>query len=185
VAATHTITFKQTQPDFVPLALVKQHLKIDHGDEDTYLEGVRDAAIREAEGYLGTFILQRAVKVALDKAVDVVPLEYGPVLDAEAYTVVAKLDGGGTQDLAADFTYLEPYGETEGLYYTGQGYPTLADDPEALTVSYDAGLELAALPGAIRQAILLLAGDLYEYRTDRKAINATRAKDLLRPYRKW
>jgi hypothetical protein len=67
----------------------------------------------------------------------------------------------------------------------GDGYPSLKDDPSALVIQYGAGMNLGDLPSAVKQAILLMVGDLYEYRVDRKSLNNTRAKDLMRPHRNW
>lgn len=180
-----TISILEIQPEFVSLAQVKDHLKIDGDFENAYLEGLRDSAIREAEDYLNMFILHRDVVLGVDQAVNSIPLKFGPILDPETFTVQVQPEPGSPFPATDDFRYVQPWGQIPKFLYLGDGFPVLKSDPFAIQVTYRAGLALEDLPGPVFQAIMLMIGDLYEYRIDRKSLNNTRAKDLLRPHRNW
>lgn len=70
----------------------------------------------------------------------------------------------------------------------GKSWPTAASGmPNAVTIEYKAGFGAAAssIPKEIKQAILLMVGDMYENRQDRPDNLPRASKSLLKPYSRF
>lgn len=181
----HQIAFSQDpQPGFITLSEAKDHLKaFDH--EDDLIQSYLDAAIGAAEDYLGSFILHRDVVIQSSELAIITPVYHGPVIDGD-FTVSVTPQTGADQDISSDFELINPWGRDASFVYQGDGlsYPLKSNSSKAVRISYKAGVKTAGdLPDQFKTAILLILSDFYEYRSDRAAINNTRAMALLRPHR--
>lgn len=185
MALVHSISIKDAQPDFFNLADLKNHLKVDFSEDDFLIESYLAAAIESAENYMGSFIKHRDVIVGSAELALFTPAYYGPVIDG---VFVAQYTDSNdlTQTITDDFKLVQPWGSDPGFQYVGtDGISDLKDALDALRFSYSAGIkDAASLPPVFQQAIYLLVSEMYEYRTDRAAINNTRAHSLLRPYKR-
>lgn len=171
-------------PSVTPVSLteIKAHCRVDGSDDDTTLQIYLDAAVAHldgAEGILGRCLVTQTWDYNLD-AFDgdiVVPLP-----DLQSVTSVTYVDSAGaTQTVsAADYTVAGQ------RIVPDTSWPVAGDVPNAVTVRFVAGYGLAAaVPAAIKAAILLYVGDLYANREGSGEFGNMAARALLMPYKKW
>lgn len=177
------VSFADQQPEFISLEEAKAHLKTEDSTyEDALVEGLIDAAIADAENYMGKFIKQRNVTVQFKSFPDVYEISRGPYLSD---LVVNYLDAvGGSQPLADVYQFANVDGMGEVFFQgTMDPLPVVSDRWNAVTFTYTAGMTSQKFPADMKAAVKLIIAELYEYRTDRKEVNMTRAYSLLRPYK--
>ena len=145
---------------------VKAHLRVDHADEDALISGLIDAAAAHLDGYGG--ILGRAL-VTQTWAVDFptftnrmdVPL--GPIQSA----TIQYYDSLNAQQTLATSVYAvlsDGLGPYVTLKYNQQWPQTYTRD-DAVRITWVAGYgTAAAVPAAIRSAMLLLIAHWYDNR---------------------
>lgn len=204
-------------PAAEPLTLdeCRQHLRVeayeaDDSDsdslgahpDDVLIMAMQAAAREHCENFLGLALSTRTLEIALDSFPTVaadgttaVVLPMGPVREAEIRT------GEPTSDTdEADFI-LDPDAYVLDLYRSPQrlvpvsGWPSMTAATNAIKVQYVAGYAIASddddegepLPAALRAALLLVLGHLYEHREDaaEKALASIPlgAEALMRPLR--
>lgn len=182
------------QPAAEPIDIVtaRSHLRLDasgspptHPDDDLLTQVYIPAAREACENYLGRALAPQTLELSLSRfpggfvAGGLLPIEQwalprdielpmGPLLVVESVTYV---DGDGATQTFADYnvdTYAEP-GRIRLV--AGANWPTTQDAPNAVIVRYQAGYstpgaspEDVQLPHAIRVAILLTLGHMYENR---------------------
>lgn len=175
------ITAPTVQP--ITLATAKEHLRVDHTDDDDLITALIVAAVSHVDGRdgvlgralvsqtweirldefpCGELTRERGIRVPLPPLIEVVSVKYVDsdgvlqTLSSSAYQVVA---GGFGQALI-----VEAYGET---------WPSTRDEPDAVRVQFTAGYVAPVdsppvagegVPGAILSAIKLMIGHLYESR---------------------
>lgn len=184
------------QPDVEPVTLTeaKAHLRVTASDDDTYISSLIKVARERAEDYTGRLIVSRAVTYTLDSFPVEVVLPHPPV---QSLTSIQYVDGdGATQsftDTQTDFSN-DFYPLVKPAY--NESWPSTRAQYGAVTITYVAGYGSSAdspdtssqIPEAIRQAILLMVGTMYEYREElvtganTQQIDLT-AQRLLDPYR--
>jgi len=183
------ILSRATAPSETPVSLdeAKAHLRVTGTDEDTTIQLYLDAAVAHvdgAEGTLGRCLVTQTWDYTFDRfpgftercwqSVDV------PLPTLQSVTSVKYYDPDGVQQTMDSADYI----------VTGQrivpvdAWPDIdTTRPGAVTVQFVAGYGLAtAVPAAIKAAILLYVGSMYEGRED--WADSVAAKALLAPYRK-
>lgn len=173
----------------VSVAEAKLHLRVDHSYDDDLILRLIKAATEQAEEFTGLQIRNATVIVKLSKFPKGREPLYLPRHDPYAITVFDYVNSSGT---AIDFTdgivynfddasYIEPTRNTQ--------WPTNVDTQLHLpiSISYAAGYEnTSSVPNAIKQAILLQVGAMYEYREATSDKNITKIAngfyDLLMPH---
>ena len=167
-----------TQATYQPVSLrqVHQHLRLfteygQHPDDDL-IEVYIQAATGAAEDYLQRYLAQRTLRLKRDDfpienqdGVTIITLPVYPVLSVDSITYVDT--AGATQTLTgyevdsdsvpARIRVVEPPNVKEGL----------ARLTINVTVGYDSGTSPPSadlIPAQIKQAILLMAGQMYEHR---------------------
>lgn len=175
-----------TPPQIEPVTVeeVKQHLRIDGSEEDNYLASLITVARQRAEEYTRRAFISQTWELALDRADKMIYLPKPPVELIESVTLDGReVDPKNYELLGSNVFYpkiplntVKPYGLVI-RFISGYG-----DNPEHV-------------PQAIRQAILMLVGHLYEAREGQapqvQYVAQTRAgvdlppsvASLLRPYR--
>lgn len=150
-------------------AEAKMQLRVDHNDEDGFI----DSLIVAAREFVETAVLSRAlITQTLELYLDQWPeagriaLPRPPVQSVTSVTYV--LDTGVEQTLSSSLYFLNSARQPGAVVLNeGESWPSETLRPEAaVKVTYVAGYGNAAadVPMPIRQAILLIVGDLYENR---------------------
>lgn len=183
----------KTAPAVEPVSLTeaKLHLRVDHDDEDDLIEMLITAARQQAENYTGRAIINQTWELTLDQFPDDdMALPPAPL---SSITSIIYKDLNGVNTTASASTLYEPdiYSEPgKACLRYGQTWPTAQDIQNSITATYVSGYGAtgASVPAAIRSAILLLVGHLYEHRES--VIIGTISSDLpqgfeylLNPYR--
>lgn len=154
----------------VTLEEAKLHLRVDHDDEDTLIDAIIDAAVGHMDGFtgiLGRCLMAQTWSQEFETACGDLVLRLGPVAS------VSSVTGGFT-----DYRLLKD----------GRGHFLRLNDGAAwpsgpVVVEYVAGGDV--VPPALKAALLLHIGTLYEYReTMADKVSPTRAYEALTaPYR--
>lgn len=158
------ITAPATLP--ITLAEAKEQCRVDHDDEDTYLDGLIAAAIAyvDGEGILGRAMITQTWAQWVNQSPGWVRLTMGPFI---ALTAVEYYDAAGTLQTATlgnfetrlcdDFVICGPK--------DGYSWPTADTRDDAIKISYTAGFgAAAAVPAGIKHALLLLVAHWYQNR---------------------
>lgn len=160
-----------TAPSAKPISLVeaKAHLRVDHGLDDALIERAIDAATGHLDGYGG--ILGRALMaqrwrqfVPFWPASRCLPLTLEPVTGLVEIRARAT-DGSEVVIDPVDYRLLAGASRPQVLFSLSAALPALDGAPDAVAVTYAAGYGEAAsdVPAAIRQAMLLMVGDMYRF----------------------
>jgi uncharacterized phiE125 gp8 family phage protein len=173
-----------TAPALEALSLeeAKRHVRVelDGTDEDDYLRALLLAARDWADGETSKALLTQTLALRLDRF----PCShiYLPRPPLQSVTSITYLDSNGTLQTLAAAKYQvvgarvtpdahAPCGYVQSAY--GESWPSTYPVPECVTITYIAGwLSAEAVPQRIKQAMLLMIGDLYALR-ERTVLAAT------------
>ena len=181
-----------TPPAREPLLLdaLYQHLRLDvfggYTEDDLWLEATTKAVRQWCEGYLESSIGPQLREWKVDCLSGMLEIPYGPVSAIES---IAYVDEAGVSQLFVD--YIADGGRVVPVTV----WPRVRRQPGAVTIRYYAGYDLPGdspqtwpLPEAVKSAMLLLIGHLYE---NRESTSATKLEEipmgvasLLEPYRR-
>lgn len=181
----------------VSLTDAKAHLRVGHSSEDAVITAFLNAAIAHLDGYAGILgrclVTQTWKQPFIDWPADkILRLPFPNV--AINSVEVHYLDTLGDDEVLPG-TQFEVLHDARGAYVRLRDAftaPSLEDDRAApVWVTFDAGYgAAAAVPAAIKAAILLITGDLYENRENTVISDARvqampiAADRLLTPYRR-
>lgn len=169
---------------------IREHLRIDHSEEDGYLRNLRESATIEAENYLRRSLLAQTWRWTLDRFP---PWEFtlprNPVTAVSSITYVDS--DGATQTLSSSLYRLVTNGTPTRLEPVwGETWPTIRPITDAITITFAAGYGAAAsaVPMSIRQAVLLIIEqhyDAYRGAGDQRRMQQRQMaiERLLNPYR--
>lgn len=144
----------------ISVADLKNHLRVDHSDEDALIEAYRDAAIKWVEDYCNT---------RLGDVTAVYHLDYFktcslPVAPVSAISSVTYLDQNGdsqTLDTAQWWADLK----RQPARITFDNAPDVFDDTyNAVQINITVGYAEAEIPKPLIQAVRLMVANLYEQR---------------------
>lgn len=175
----------------VSRAEAKLHLKVEHDDDDTLIDGMIAAAtghVDGPEGWLGRALGVQTLEAYLPAfGVVAIGLPYPPAIEI---VEIAYVDERGEQTIVEPTVY-----DLRGNMLRARWqalWPRSAwqgADGETVRIRYRAGYQ--AIPPAVRTAILLMVGDLYRNRDTVAALGAVAipmsmtVKSLLGPLRVW
>lgn len=182
---------------------LKSHLRITNSSEDTLLDTYISAATQMAEHYCNRHFINARYKITYNDLPDTFSLYYPDVtLNLTTGTPNPSTDDG--------LWYLTGFTDTFQLssqngYFIKNSNPYIfcktsnysqpsalkskneldAADPPRWFFSFTTGMGAAAsnIPDAIKQAIKLIAGDMYYFREDRKRQFPMASEILLQPYK--
>ena len=148
----------------ITTAQAKEHLRITHSDEDTYIAAIVLAASEWCEEFQNKVYVQREVIDYLDAFPTEIRPRKSPLISVD--TVKYYDTDGVLQTLAAATydvgTYKEP-GRIALAY--NQSWPSIRTMINAVVVTYQAGwVARANIPEEIKHAVKLMVGHLYENR---------------------
>lgn len=170
----------------------KLHLRIDGDDEDGLVDIYLAAAVAHldgAEGWLGRSIVAQTWSQQFDVFERSIALALAPVTAISS--VVYEDADGVDQTVASDQYELINGGSSPELRFIDDfSFPITGDDRPVLTVTFVAGYgDDEDVPAAIKAAILLMVGDLYQQReakVESGMIENSTVRRLLDPYRtRW
>ncbi len=153
-------------PEAKPLTLtkIKQHLRLDHNEDDQYLVELLDAATAHIEAVTGQFLITRTVRQYIDAvpASRSICLEAWPVNMIEA---VRGFDDDGSPNIffAANYRLDKHINPPALILNTNINYQAFSNGIEVdMIVGYgETGIEV---PSNITRAILVLIAHWYEFR---------------------
>ena len=175
-AFTPFMTIKQkTFPDpllTVPLATAKQHLRVEHDDDDALITAMIGAAHNMVESYTGAFLQTTEVAFSFDHVHEFTNIHAGPNA-----TILKAAQGQPSKGVsyindASVRTYLsDSQWEFDGTSYPSRlrikDMPTdIKDTVNTWRVDVKTGFVDADRPDALVAALLLIVGSLYETRQD-------------------
>jgi len=190
--ARYSLTLN-TAPTVEPVTVgeIKAHLRIDHGDQDDYLETLITAARQACESATRRALVEQTWKMYLDAFPAAIRPPRPPLRSVSSLQYVDT--DGNTQTLDSGQydvdTDREP-GEVREAY--GCCWPSTRDHPNAVIVTFKAGYgtDAASVPAPVKHAIKLLAAHLYEH-PESVVVGMIAAElpqgveYLLAPYRAW
>lgn len=164
-----------TGPTREPLSIedAKEHLRIDHHEEDVWLLDAIKAVRQRAEGMLGRALITQSLEVALSgwPSTRVLALPRPPLVSV---TSVKYFDENDVEATLAASNYIADTRTTPGrlvLKSTMSWPSTVLREVNGVVVRYVAGYgELASdVPAEIRNAMKLWLGEMYEVRENSAA----------------
>lgn len=161
------ITAAAAEP--VTLAEAKLHLRVDHTSDDALISTLIVVAREFAEHYAGRALGTQTLEMALDAF----PASDGDITLAmppvASITSISYTDTNGVSQTLATANYaLSTYGISRRVSVTyGNSWPSTREMADAVRIRYVAG---SPIPSAVKSAILLLVGHLYENRQDATAM---------------
>lgn len=170
-----------TMTDLVSDADLRTHLRIaSDGSEDGLMVAYRLAAHKMAEHYANYPIGSQVLELALDGFPDDAIRLRGKVT---ALTSVKYMDADEVEQTVSSTNYtLDDYGipcwVVPAVDYT---WPTTLDAANSVKVRFTAG----DAPDAVKSALLIIIGNLYEHRGDEAQDIPQAAKALLDTVRQW
>ena len=167
---------RQTSPAVEPVTVAeaKAHLRVDVSDDDTYIGTLITAAREWCEQYLDRTLVNTQWVMRFDSfppdGTQDIELPRPPMSMAGTTTAVSLTftsETGGTQAYSTN-SFRVDRNSTPGAVKTlyGQTWPPHLMDDNAVSVTWWAGYGSAgsSVPAAVRHAILMLVGILYEKR---------------------
>ena len=162
-----------TEPVNEPVSLVeaKAYLRVDNTDEDTLIGTLITAARQWVESYLDRALILRQLVLRLDTFPVEIELPQPPLSSAGTTTAISltyTLETGTTATLSSS-EYRIDRTSTPGVLrqnYSGS-WPGHLNDYNSIAVTYWAGYgsDEGDIPPAIKNAILLMGGHLFENRS--------------------
>jgi len=180
-----------TAPADEPVTLIeaKDHLRVDGSDDDALISVLITAASKWAEEYTG----RQFVTATWDWFLDgFCPSFSAPLPPLQSVTSIKYLDTAGAEQTLDSATYRVDAVSEPGriaLDY-GKTWPSTYSVINAVTVRFVSGYgAAAAVPEPIRQAMLILIGELYEQRQESVPASVGAVpfgvRALLTPYKVW
>lgn len=161
----------------------KIHLRVDGTAEDTYIDGLIIAARQMVEQYLNRALITQTIeqrqanfdggiRVFRNPIISITSIKHQDTDNVEATILAANYSlKNGTEPATIDPAY-------------GKTWPTTTGEKDNVVITYTAGYGAATdVPQLIKQAMLLIIGDLYENRQDAKRTMPQASECLLNPYR--
>ena len=151
----------------VTTAEAKSHLRVDISDDDTLIAGLVTAARQYAELYTGQSFIERTYRADLPDFFDDMCLPFGPVTAISSVKYYDTSSPNALQTWAASNYTLQ---RDRVRRNNGVSFPSVGVQYDNVQITYTAGWldqsspRAANIPDTVKQAILLMVGDLYENR---------------------
>ena len=155
----------------ITVAQAKEHLRITHSDDDTYIEAINLAASEWCEEFQNRVYVQREVIDYLDKFPTEIRPRKSPLISVDSITYYD--DNGTLQTLANTVYDVGIYKEPGRIALAyNQEWPSTRAMINAVIVTYQAGWAARAnIPEEIKHAVKLMVGHLYENRETVSHVN--------------
>ena len=155
-----------TPPGSEPLSLteVKAHCRVDDANSDTLLTSLITAARIHAEKYLRRALITQTIDARYDYFMESMQI---PRPTLQGVTYIKYIDTDGVEQTLSDTLYkVDIYSVPARIVPAyGEGWPSARSEINAITIRLIAGYGSASdVPGAIKQAMLLHIGHMFENR---------------------
>jgi len=154
-----------TEPAVEPVTLTEalEHLRVEDDADNTYITNLITAARQTAEEYTHRQLITATYTYYLNKFYSRIEL---PRPKLQSVTTLKYYDTSGNQQTLTEDTDYTVVTSSEPGYivpYYCTSWPSTRDIPDVIEIIFKAGYGNAAssVPMAIKQAILLIIGDLY------------------------
>lgn len=159
-----------TAPTIEPMTLqeAKDHLRVDHADDDSYIEPLIKAVREAAETFTGRGFITQTWDLFIHCFPRPGTLLEIPMPPLQSITSIKYIDTDGNQQTLASSVYTVDANAEMGtvtLAYN-QTWPTIRAIPNAVEIRFIAGYGSNAedMPEGIRHGMKMLLGHLYERR---------------------
>ena len=183
------ITAATSEP--LTTAEVKSFLRVDSSDEDTLIGVLISAARAMAEAYTRRILMTTTIEEFFDgfpdyrnpKDKDIIYLSRGPI---QSITSVKYVDSLGDEQTVASENYRTDLVSEPARVLSENGWSATKDTVNAVVARYVCGYSSSSdVPAPIRQAMLLMIGEMYEKRQYSIKQLPTAAEYLMNTYRVW
>jgi uncharacterized phiE125 gp8 family phage protein len=170
---------------------VKDFLRVDSSDEDTLIGVLITAARSMAEAYTMRILMTTTIEEFYDgfpdysnpRDRDILYLSRGPI---QSITSVKYVDTLGDEQTVSSDNYRTDLVSEPARISSDNGWTATKDTVNAVVVRYLCGYSSSSdVPAPIRQAMLLIIGEMYEKRQDSIKRLPTAAEYLMNPFRVW
>jgi uncharacterized phiE125 gp8 family phage protein len=170
---------------------VKDFLRVDSSDEDTLIGVLITAARSMAEAYTMRILMTTTIEEFYDgfpdyrnpRDRDILYLSRGPI---QSITSVKYVDTLGDEQTVSSDNYRTDLVSEPARISSDNGWTATKDTVNAVVVRYLCGYSSSSdVPAPIRQAMLLIIGEMYEKRQDSVKQLPTAAEYLMNPFRVW
>ena len=151
----------------VTLAEAKLHLRVEHDAEDTLIERIVAAATERAEEIQLRAFVTQTFRLGLSRFPSgrIIRLPRPPL---QSVTSITYTDANGAEQTLPASDYRVDTAAVPGrvILNRSAAWPSIADEPDAVKVTYVAGYGATgpSVPEEQRAAVLLFVGHLYESR---------------------
>ncbi len=150
----------------VTLNEAKQHIRVEHSEDDTYIETLIEAA----EGYCQTatdrYFLQTRLEATWDGFAPEIYLPKPPLHPTPLF-IITYVDGVQSSQTLSSSQFRIEDGEPAVLRPPySKTWPSALSDVNSVTIQWNVGYSSSAsdVPAGLRHAILMLVGHFYERR---------------------
>jgi uncharacterized phiE125 gp8 family phage protein len=165
----------------VTLAEAKLHLKVENTTDDSLITILIKAAQDAVESFTNRVLMSTTFELQLDEFCMEIKLPVAPVSSVSSVKYYDETNSEQTM-AAGNYFYSVDQEPMEIEFITSQSVYTYRQN--ALNIQFVAGYaNAAAVPNALKQAVLLLVGDMYENRLDLPRERFTMWKQLVYPYK--
>lgn len=149
--------------DIITVADIKEHLRVTHSLEDDLISGIRSAAINYVQNYANV-ILGSVTAYGYMQTFVAQYFPIGPVTDVDA--VEYETDNAGTlTTMSSSSWHVDIKSRPARISFSDIPSP-YEHALMPIRITFTVGHDADAIPGTIRQAILLMCASLYENRQD-------------------
>jgi uncharacterized phiE125 gp8 family phage protein len=156
------ISLSITEP--ITLLEAKEHLRVEHSDDDTYISALITAAREQAESYCELIIPAQQFKYDLDCFPASISLPNAPVISVDSVSYIDTL--GTSQTLNEYYLAKTPVSANIETAYS-KSFPETQSGRDKVSITFTAGF--VDIPETIKHAMKLIIGSLYEQREDHAA----------------
>lgn len=171
----------------VTVADLKEHLRVTHDLDDTYIGGLLDAAVDKAQQYTDRQLLPATLVLLLESFDNPVKIKKLPV--ASIASVKYYDENNEIQTLSTDIYQSDIRTEPAIIELKpDQSWPDITSERKyPVEIEFSAGYaDASKVPDAFKHAVKLMVGNWYNYRDDlQKPLGMTTpSQNLLDPYKR-
>lgn len=147
----------------VTLEEAKTHLRVTDTSEDTYIQGIIEAAQEMAEGHTGRTLIDSEWEWTLQEFTEYIILPKVPVT---SITAIKYKDSNGVEATIPAEDYWLRESEPAVIIHK-DAWPEVGEGIDGIKITFKAGYaNPGKVPAAIKAAMYLIIGKLYDNRSD-------------------